>query len=1119
MRFACLLLGIVLAVTAIPQRLPAQQQEAKGEGARLAEDLVNACLREAALRPARDPKTGELLKDSKIFKNGRLEIGDWAKLKTVLKTNRPLLTQECLHALIGMAKLAGPEEAPVFLHLLRQAATEVDNEVAMTVAANEAARLGWPRPTDAGKTALQQLVRRAIENDGLQWVQETAKTSRLIVKDGAKLKVTLAAHQALLHPELIETAMAVSNAVDHAVLLRAIGQELPDLRAAAYGAYLNGSRQVRERHFAQGVRELKDAVERFGKLRDNHWKSMSLWKLGSAQVELGDEAEALTNYQQAVGLLREIHGPKYATLARIYHDLGAAASERGEYQRALDSYLKAGECLGSVDADPELVAALIHDMAFVLAAQGDTAFAVERYQWAMQLFQQLHGDQDPSVATCLKNLGRCYLRERDLDRARDHFDRALAIRLNIFGAVHKDVAYSLLDLGQVCALQKQYGLALYCHQQALSILRRLYGSQHPTVALAWRELGHDYRHRGDRDKALQAFDRALLVLRVDPKLAPPVADLRLADYRVTPALLTLLKLRGDLLRELAARERDHPKQVARLRECAKAYALAAEGLDQLRPSLRGEDDQIHASEEVFALFPAWLGVCQQLARVEGEPKRLEEVYSIAESATARVFLQTLGRSVNRSIGGVSPELQEQERQLLSTLHRLNRQRLDAWDEAKEQYDTTRLTELAQEYRRVDRQLSQLRARMETDSPRYAALKQSKPCTLAEARSVLRDNEVALFYVLGPIESYVLLLEKEPRADDPAKGLALYPLPAADVIAAKVAALTDPNDLENRAIYVARSRDLYELLIAPVRDRLTNRNLVIIPSGALCGLPFEMLLEPGESSGGHRFLVEGRHLRYAPSLTTLHLLRRWDGARNEQPDQPLWALGDPVYDASDPRAPNRAKAVMPKASQLTARLGRPAASGDGSGYSRLVHTRAEVEAIRKLLNAPAEAVLLDLQSTETAVKSASARGDLQRARYVHFAVHGTLDAEAGRQPSLVLNLVGNDSDDGFLELDEVTHLNLNADLVVLSSCRSARGELNAGEGMRGLARAFLHAGSRAVVCSLWPVEDQETAEFMKVLYRELKAGKRAPEALREAQLAMIKAGKPPLFWAAFILIGE
>ncbi len=192
----------------------------------------------------------------------------------------------------------------------------------------------------------------------------------------------------------------------------------------------------------------------------------------------------------------------------------------------------------------------------------------------------------------------------------------------------------------------------------------------------------------------------------------------------------------------------------------------------------------------------------------------------------------------------------------------------------------------------------------------------------------------------------------------------------------------------------------------------------------------------------------------------------------------------------------------------------------------VHSGREVNMIGRLLQAPEANVRTGLKALEADIKKASASGELARCRYIHFATHGILGSGDGKPPALVLSLVGNDDlrdefgrNDGFLRLDEVTGLKLNADLVVLSACRSGQGQLRNGEGVSGLARAFLYAGSRGVVCSLWSVADAETADLMTDMYTRLQAGKLAADALREARLEMLKAGKPPIYWAPFILIGE
>jgi len=139
---------------------------------------------------------------------------------------------------------------------------------------------------------------------------------------------------------------------------------------------------------------------------------------------------------------------------------------------------------------------------------------------------------------------------------------------------------------------------------------------------------------------------------------------------------------------------------------------------------------------------------------------------------------------------------------------------------------------------------------------------------------------------------------------------------------------------------------------------------------------------------------------------------------------------------------------------------------------------------------------------------------------HFACHGVLGTGDGVQPGLVLSQVDNPpGTDGYLRLDEVTDLRLNADLVTLSACQTGQGKVFRAEGVSGLARAFLYAGCRGVLCSLWQVDDAATAELMADVYAGLKDGKSAADALRSAQLKMIEAGEPPLHWAPFVLIGR
>ncbi|HEY9422869.1 MAG TPA: CHAT domain-containing protein, partial [Thermoanaerobaculia bacterium] len=146
------------------------------------------------------------------------------------------------------------------------------------------------------------------------------------------------------------------------------------------------------------------------------------------------------------------------------------------------------------------------------------------------------------------------------------------------------------------------------------------------------------------------------------------------------------------------------------------------------------------------------------------------------------------------------------------------------------------------------------------------------------------------------------------------------------------------------------------------------------------------------------------------------------------------------------------------------------------------------------------------------------------RIVHFATHGVIDAERPALSGLALSMVdekGN-SREGFLHLHDIYNLRLDADLVVLSGCRTALGREVRGEGLIGLARGFQYAGARRVLASLWRVEDRATAALMERFYRALWIEKLAPAAaLRTAQLHVRqqRRWRDPYFWAGFVLAGD
>jgi CHAT domain-containing protein len=190
--------------------------------------------------------------------------------------------------------------------------------------------------------------------------------------------------------------------------------------------------------------------------------------------------------------------------------------------------------------------------------------------------------------------------------------------------------------------------------------------------------------------------------------------------------------------------------------------------------------------------------------------------------------------------------------------------------------------------------------------------------------------------------------------------------------------------------------------------------------------------------------------------------------------------------------------------------------------RLAGTQAEAEQIKTLAERAGRRadVWLGLDASESALESRDLRGY----RVLHFATHGLLDAERPQFTGVVLSLVGNGAGaDGFLRADEVFNLKLGSPLVMLSACETGLGREQRGEGVMGLARAFMYAGSPTVGVTLWSVADRPTADLMASFYQSLLGPQPAPPAaaMQAARLALLarKETSAPYFWAPFVLVGD
>jgi len=365
----------------------------------------------------------------------------------------------------------------------------------------------------------------------------------------------------------------------------------------------------------------------------------------------------------------------------------------------------------------------------------------------------------------------------------------------------------------------------------------------------------------------------------------------------------------------------------------------------------------------------------------------------------------------------------------------------------------------------------------------------EPVPLRTLQHDLGPGEVVLEYVLSEPQSYCLVITS--------RQVSLSKLVGSKEIKKLV---TDyRNTIEKRGENRVLSQKLSVALLQPIAQYGVSRDVVIVPDGVLNLIPFEALWsdDEGYSLNRHSFTV-------APSGTVLHLLRK------ERISQ-----GTIRFLGVSASAPGRSDTAQTSNGRLA--IFRGLFDIERSKLAALPSTESEITSIAKLVGGRST-MLLRNQATEAAFKAEP----LSQVQVIHLALHGQADSAFPDRSALVFSSGGRPQEDGLLQAREIRKLPINAELVTLSSCDAGLGRIDGEAGVSSLVDAFLDAGAKSVVASLWPAEDTYTKGLMEAFYRHLVQGETKKEALRRAKMDMLREfGEtvPPLYWAGFVLVGD
>ncbi len=867
----------------------------------------------------------------------------------------------------------------------------------------------------------------------------------------------------------------------------------------------------------QGGEDLQMATD----LEDQASRADDLNRLGNLAKGRGDFEAAALLFRQSLEI-RERLAPASLLVGKSLSNLGGVLARIGELDRARRNLERALEIKERLAPGELTVSYTCSNLGNVAIAEGDLAAAEDYYRQALAIAE----DQRPGslqLATSLNNLANVAQLRGEHEAAEPYLRRALAIkREHAPGSL--TLANTLNNLGQLVHERRDLQAAVELFEQALAIKEGL-DPDSLAVASSAHNLGQTLGDLGDQAPAERLVRRALAIYE-----ARAAGSLWHAEALTTQGDLLAGReprvAEGALRRATGIFDRVAPGSLSQavcwsrlgvlLRDTGRG-AEAAGALERAIEALEAQIGRLGGNRAIRRDFRAQhLDLYRRQVELLVDLGRPAAAYRLLERSRAQTFLAMLADRDLELDAEIPPEL---ARRRLENARRHDRLHAELGGLSTPS-DEERIEELLDALRRVDGERRSIAEVIRRASPRLGALRHPEPLDLDATRLALGPEAVLLSYQVGPEATLLFAISRS-------RGLEVHRLAiGAEELATRVERFRQRivSPVPGLGGLLAEGRSLFDTLVRPAAELIeAHQRILFVPDRALHGLPFAALVRSADGGDGWSYLAEWRASHTVLSATVYAQLTRERAGR----DRPATESAGPLLAAfGDPDYPDSGESAAAGGLELLR------AVAAGRDFAPLPASRLEVTAVAS--HFPGEQrVYLGREATEEHAKQIG-----PEPRFVHFASHAFVDSRRPLDSGLVLSLPpasAEDRDNGILQAWEILQsVRLDADLVVLSGCDTGRGQEIAGEGLIGLARAFQHAGARAVVASLWQVADLSAVAFMDRFYRHLRGGQGRAEALRAAQREL--AGGPveltradgrqlpfdashPRYWAGFQLIGD
>jgi CHAT domain-containing protein len=906
-----------------------------------------------------------------------------------------------------------------------------------------------------------------------------------------------------------------------------ISRELGNQRLESSGALFLAEIQFNAGNMQEAADYAQSSFDISKRESDQKGIVRAAFTLGYINTATQSNEKARTLLVRAVSLAVELNDLPGVVDAMTM--LGHQYSATGEKQRALETYLNADSYADRLQ-DPERQGRLFAGMDFVYEELGNVAMSLEYCRRSISLYHA--SGYSVGEFERYERLGKLQFQTGDYAHALENYQSALAFFRK--AGMKNFVYYVLSEMGEVYEAMNRDDKALDYYAQA----RQLIGVEEDPREYSYvlNRIGH-----------------------LTERLKGPTSALDLYN-----AALKLNRKAGDLFGEAAT--------LLSIARAQKELGHAAEARSSIEAALH-IDERIRDELAVSDLRASYFGTVNQHfdffiellmeARGEGSVSNVLKALEISEGKRARSLLdEVAARNVRVNGNKASRPLLERERNLKAKID----QKRDEYAKLKLNGKmSSRSADVADELLRLSEEYDQVLALKSQDGAQTKTSSQTS-LTAREIQGVIDDQDTLLLeYSLGDEHSYLWAVTQ--------KDIESYQLPKRSEIESDVLeliraikAMTPQQSSGHQPAVDRFSRQTTKLstvLLQPVSARLAQaKRIVIVADGALQYVPFGALPTPelksvvGDSGSYDKksgamaaSLLATHEISFLPSVSVL--IASHQRSRNRPaPTKTVVVIADPVFSRDDDRIhrdrgkekaaaqPSRARGsrrVLEEATNggtafgveskrfsseaLLSQVLRDMDTGAG-GLPRLFATQFEAQGIL-LLSDPAQSfAALNFDASRDLLRSET----LRNYRIIHIATHGFFDNEHPELSGVVLSMYDEKgrSQNGLVQLRDIYDLNLNADIVVLSACQTGLGKEVKGEGLTGLARAFMFAGARRVVASLWKVDDEATAELMTNFYRHLLKENMTPSAaLRAAQLEIAAQARwrQPFYWAGLVITGD